>query len=116
MDAALGSRAGDLRGGLVVPPDVVGVDRDAHLVGGEALRDVQGLGERGDHAPVGGEQDRARLLLAKGPRSVVMTLSGEGSLVASSDDGEVCAGSPGFLAVPDPYDVRLGRMRSSGAW
>jgi ribokinase len=40
----------------------------------------------GDGAAVSDEpEDWARLLLAKGPRSVVVTLGGEGALVASSD-------------------------------
>ncbi|GGV56684.1 hypothetical protein GCM10010294_02600 [Streptomyces griseoloalbus] len=40
---------------------VVRVDGDADLVGGEAFREVQGLGERRDHAPVGGEHGVERL-------------------------------------------------------
>ncbi|MEU3102839.1 ribokinase [Streptomyces griseoflavus] len=40
----------------------------------------------GDAGGIGGEpEDWARLLLAKGPRSVVVTLGGEGALVASAE-------------------------------
>lgn len=54
MDAALDAGAGELGGGGVVPPEVGRVDGDADLVGQEAFREVQGLGECGDHAAVGG--------------------------------------------------------------
>ncbi|MER6786843.1 ribokinase [Streptomyces sp. NPDC000658] len=43
------------------------------------------LGEAGDSAS--GPEDWARLLLAKGPRSVVVTLGAQGALVASADGG-----------------------------
>ncbi|MFI5819237.1 ribokinase [Streptomyces rishiriensis] len=43
------------------------------------------LGEAGDTAA--DPEDWARLLLAKGPRSVVVTLGAEGALVASADGG-----------------------------
>ncbi|WP_329410118.1 ribokinase [Streptomyces sp. NBC_00704] len=43
------------------------------------------LGEAGDAAS--GPEDWARLLLAKGPRSVVVTLGAQGALVASADGG-----------------------------
>ncbi|GGR66365.1 ribokinase [Streptomyces humidus] len=43
------------------------------------------LGEAGGAAS--GPEDWARLLLAKGPRSVVVTLGAEGALVASADGG-----------------------------
>ncbi|MGW2616412.1 ribokinase [Streptomyces sp. NPDC001500] len=43
------------------------------------------LGEAGDTAS--GPEDWARLLLAKGPRSVVVTLGAQGALVASADGG-----------------------------
>src|SRR5690606_19098183 len=75
VDTALGAGAGDVRGRGVVPPDVVRVDGDADLVGGEAFGEVEGLGEGGDHAAVGGEHGVERL--DGQPHSVFLGVGGE---------------------------------------
>ncbi|MFF3893324.1 ribokinase [Streptomyces sp. NPDC001812] len=62
-------------------PDEVLAVCDPLIVNEHEAKVILGEGARPGEEP----EDWARLLLAKGPRSVVVTLGGEGSLVASSD-------------------------------
>ncbi|WGD42872.1 ribokinase [Streptomyces cathayae] len=63
-----------------LPDEVLSVC-DPLIVNEHEAKVILGEGARPGEEP----EDWARLLLAKGPRSVVVTLGGEGSLVASSD-------------------------------
>ncbi|MFE9921017.1 ribokinase [Streptomyces sp. NPDC005774] len=62
-------------------PDEVLAVCDPLIVNEHEAKVILGEGARPGEEP----EDWARLLLAKGPRSVVVTLGGEGSLVASAD-------------------------------
>ncbi|MEU6521887.1 ribokinase [Streptomyces sp. NPDC046924] len=64
----------------LLPSEVLAVC-DPLILNEHEAKVILGEGARAGEEP----EDWARLLLAKGPRSVVVTLGGEGSLVASSD-------------------------------